>query len=351
MNGMRVLALLIAFAVGTAIFTLSQGQSTKTSGFRVPDQTSREKAAGSLRNLSAEERAAFGADANAFLPIAKPKANDWLGAHRETGQTFNQFLRSFPVKPDRKRKVIYIQPLGSFEAAKSPSLKALREFAEAFFHGLEVKTAKPLDPAKLELTTRINSYSRQKQILSLDVLEAMRKRLPPDAFCVLAVTMTDLYPDPKWNFVFGQASLRERTGVFSFARYHPAFYGEESADNQKETSGEKQERAERQTAKLVLERSCKVLVHETGHMFGIKHCIYYQCIMNGSNHLEESDSKPWHLCPVCLRKLSSSTGFSLALRYEKLAGWHRTHGFEKEERWCRDRARQIRTATKKADRE
>jgi archaemetzincin len=44
------------------------------------------------------------------------------------------------------------------------------------------------------------------------------------AFCLNAVTMEDLYPDPQWNFVFGEASLPDRTGVFSFARYNPMFY-------------------------------------------------------------------------------------------------------------------------------
>jgi archaemetzincin len=33
--------------------------------------------------------------------------------------------------------------------------------------------------------------------------------------------MEDLYPEPSWNFVFGQASLNERVGVYSFARYGP----------------------------------------------------------------------------------------------------------------------------------
>mgnify|MGYP000107882883 CR=1 FL=1 len=42
-----------------------------------------------------------------------------------------------------------------------------------------------------------------------------------------AVTMTDLYPSEDWNFVFGQASLRNRVGAYSFARYDPAFYGKE----------------------------------------------------------------------------------------------------------------------------
>jgi len=36
--------------------------------------------------------------------------------------------------------------------------------------------------------------------------------------------MTDLYPRDSWNFVFGLASLRERIGVFSFARYEESFY-------------------------------------------------------------------------------------------------------------------------------
>jgi len=96
--------------------------------------------------------------------------------------------------------------------------------------------------------------------------------------------MTDLYPEPSWNFVFGQASLRERVGVYSFARYDSAFYGE-ARDRDYET--------------LLLRRSCKVLAHETGHMFGLAHCIYFNCLMNGSNHLAESDRRPLHLCPVC----------------------------------------------------
>ena len=62
--------------------------------------------------------------------------------------------------------------------------------------------------------------------ISTDVLNFLRTKLPSDAFCILAVTMEDLYPDPTWNFVFGQASLTERIGVYSFARYDPAFYGE-----------------------------------------------------------------------------------------------------------------------------
>lgn len=53
-------------------------------------------------------------------------------------------------------------------------------------------------------------------------------------------------------------------------------------------------------------------------MFGVRHCIYYQCVMNGSNHLEESESRPLELCVVCLRKLQSNIKFDILERYKKL---------------------------------
>jgi len=40
--------------------------------------------------------------------------------------------------------------------------------------------------------------------------------------------------------------------------------------------------------------------------------------MNGSNHLQESDSRVMDLCPVCLRKLQYSLGFDIIERYTKL---------------------------------
>ena len=51
------------------------------------------------------------------------------------------------------------------------------------------------------------------------------------------------------------------------------------------------------------------MTHEIGHMFGVKHCVYYNCAMNGSNHLQESDRRTEHLCPVCLRKLQVLTDY------------------------------------------
>ena len=41
------------------------------------------------------------------------------------------------------------------------------------------------------------------------ILTFLKKKKPEDAFCVVGITMIDLYPRDSWNFVFGQASLTE----------------------------------------------------------------------------------------------------------------------------------------------
>jgi len=53
------------------------------------------------------------------------------------------------------------------------------------------------------------------------------------------------------------------------------------------------------------------MVHEIGHMFGIEHCIYFDCCMNGANHIAESDAQPIHLCPVYVHKLEYVIGFDI----------------------------------------
>ena len=52
--------------------------------------------------------------------------------------------------------------------------------------------------------------------------------------------------------------------------------------------------------------------------------------MNGSNSLEESDSQPLELCPVCLRKLQWNVGFDVAERFRGLRDFHKVSGLESE---------------------
>jgi len=66
------------------------------------------------------------------------------------------------------------------------------------------------------------------------------------------------------------------------------------------------------------------------HMFGVQHCIYFHCLMNGSNHLAESDARPIHMCPVDLRKLQESIGFDVVERYRRLLQFYLNAGFTEE---------------------
>jgi archaemetzincin len=89
----------------------------------------------------------------------------------------------------------------------------------------------------------------------------------------------------------------------------------------------------------LLRRSCKVLAHEVAHMFGIAHCVFFNCLMNGSNHLAESDARPLHPCPVDLRKLQHSVGFDPEARYRRLLDFGRKVGFDDEPAWLEQRLR------------
>jgi archaemetzincin len=292
--------------------------------FEPPSPEVRRAAVGDLAGLSPILHRAFSADAPEFEQVPKPGPHDWLTVHEEPGQTFDQFKASRPNRPTDSRRVIYLQPLGEFVADRSPPIEKLRAFAAAFF-AIEIKALPAVSLNASRFTTRHNPNTGNLQILTGDVLDSLKARVPADAFCVLAITMDDLYPEPSWNFVFGQASLRERVGVYSFARYDPAFYGESRAPGYEI---------------LLLRRSCKVLVHETSHMFGLAHCTFFNCLMNGSNHLAESDRRPLHLCPVCLRKLQWSIGFDVLERYGALERVTRANGFTDEANWL---SRRIKT--------
>ena len=71
------------------------------------------------------------------------------------------------------------------------------------------------------------------------------------------------------------------------------------------------------------------MVHEIGHMFGLKHCVYYECILNGSNGGFESDRFPDRtLCPICLTKLKLNIKFDIRERTVKMIEACHALGFQ-----------------------
>merc|ERR1712093_714841 len=61
--------------------------------------------------------------------------------------------------------------------------------------------------------------------------------------------------------------------------------------------------------------------HELGHCFGCKHCVHFNCLMQGSNNGSEAEKKLHDVCPICLKKMFFACEFDPAVRYQKLKDW------------------------------
>ncbi len=324
-----VTVLVLSLAIGVSVWwkSMEQNSDDDLMMFRPPDLQQRLAAIGDVSNLPEAMKRVFD-PADEFQPMKAPQGRDWLANYPEGGQTFATFLREDLQKPNHERFVIYLQPLGSFDAEHTPNLEALREFTETYFT-LETKLLPPLKVSDKQLSERTNSYTNRPQWSAGDLMKIMESQMPSDAFCMLGITMTDLY-GVTHNFVFGQATMRGRVGVFSFARFDPDFFGD-SRPVDVET--------------LILRRSCRVLAHEVGHMFGMPHCIHFRCVMNGSNHLAESDSRPLHLCPVCLRKVHTSVGFNPIERDQALLERYQQSSLTLEAEWTARRLSRLTAET------
>lgn len=245
--------------------------------------------------------------------LTRPQPGDWLGEHPEPGQTYQEYLRGNPVKPDRSRRTLYVQPLGSFTPTQRKIVEKTARYMELYFN-LPVRVRPPLGLSLIPASARRkHPVWKDDQILSTYVLESVLiPRLPQDAAAYIAFTTSDLWPGEGWNFVFGQASLEDRVGVWSIYRYGDPEGGD-------------------QAFRRCLMRTLKVSAHETGHMFSMHHCTLFECNMCGSNSLVESDERPMWLCPYCMAKLCWATGASPARQFERLAAFSKARGLKKEQ--------------------
>lgn len=265
-------------------------------------------------------------NADGFTPMPKPEPGDWLHRFKEPGQTFAEYVRSRPPGPTKKRTQLVLQPIGKFTETQRARLEEIRAFAALWF-ALPVELSKKAFPLPVS-NRRERTWGEKKwtQYETGYFLNRLAERLPADAIACQGITMADLYPEESWNYVFGQASLVERVGVYSLARYGPEFWGLE----RDEAAG-----------RLELLRSIKVVTHESGHMFGLMHCKRHLCNMNGSNSLAETDRQPLALCPECLKKLQWRIGFDVRERYEALAAFYEKAGLADEAVWVKKRLARI----------
>jgi archaemetzincin len=245
------------------------------------------------------------------VKLNSPMPGEWLDQHKEKGQSFESFLKTKPAIPNNASNVIYLQPIGNFTATQLKQLELTREHLELFFQAT-TQTLHPISDAIVPKTARRNGMENNDQLLAGFILDSILiHQKHPNAIALMGICEKDLYPKPEWNFVFGLASYRARVGVSSVYRLQDMAYGNGSAN-------------------LCLERLIKISSHEIGHMFGLRHCIDADCVMNGTNNIEETDNNPARLCSHCQRKLQTLLRYDNIKRLKGLEDFCKRNQLEKE---------------------
>ncbi|KLJ06139.1 hypothetical protein EMPG_10432 [Blastomyces silverae] len=200
-----------------------------------------------------------------------------------------------------------------------------------------------------------------------DLLDAVISMLPKDAYALILIVKQDLYESADDTFVCGRAYGGSRVAVVSTSRYNPILDGKHNVDHYvakscidtsrpkkrtKFSSSSNQDIASNddtssplpaallahtslppldllptttQLAGLWLGRVCRTASHELCHCFGIDHCMYYACSMQGSASLPEDARQPPYLCTVDLAKMLHATGTTAKDRYLAILSFCKKH--------------------------
>lgn len=304
------------------------------------------------------------------------------------------------------------------KAVPFPDTEDVREYLEAFYHGLPVKMlpsprayftadiengvtsappgskkgTKSRPPVERSPTLWLNTHKPASCIgirtrptpdgafthqLNLnDLLDAAIEILPSDAYALLMMVKHDIYEDEEDDFACGRAYGGSRIAVVSGARYNPILDDEqrvprehawpashcesymkeccEAADDEDGPRKKKAKVAKKANkvpqvkeetpmhaalsahmslppidhspsaaalSDLWLGRVCRTGGHELGHCFGIAHCDYYACSMQGTASIIEDARQPPYLCPVDLAKVLQATGVDEKERYRVLIAY------------------------------
>lgn len=244
------------------------------------------------------------------VKLGVPQEGEWLKEHKETDESFEQYIAKKTVTTTEKRKVIYLQPIGIFSKMEDKMLKLTAEYTEYFF-GLKTVLLDPIPADNFPRDKRRTQFETEQLDAAYIIDDILPGKIPEDGIVIMALTASDLYPNPNWNYVFGLASYSKRTAVTSMHRFEGYdFMGGYYP--------------------LCLNRLIKTSTHEIGHMFTLPHCVHAECLMNGANHLKELDSQTNSLCSVCLAKLSWNLNFDNEKRMKNMISFFKKHQLDSD---------------------
>lgn len=364
---------------------------------RVASKTDRQKALGD----SNEKRTDFIFDhkfLESFDDLPLPEnESDWLAQYAEKGQTYQEFVqvsRTLESPASVGRTIIYLTLFGSLETFLF-DMNSLTDYTQRYFQ----MPVKQIDlftnihrneethewkckyfffsfdcqnfvyvenqtgtlnmnnnrTRNFNIRTRYDETSKRCQIRVHGILNLLKKVVPNDGKCLIALSMYDLYDGDSDLFIAGLSLPNNRVAAFSLFRYDPYLKMDESnwfeytltVDDQSTDKSNERQRS-------ILLRACRLLTHEICHLFGIAHCIFFACLMNGSGNLgkvclselvfvsnrmisEEDFRQPLLECPIDLRKLRSLLCFDGHRRYEDLLEFFRAQGFDSEAKMLEDK--------------
>mmetsp|Transcript_44452 Transcript_44452/g.78711 ORF Transcript_44452/g.78711 Transcript_44452/m.78711 type:complete len:260 (-) Transcript_44452:51-830(-) len=231
-------------------------------------------------------------------------------------------------------RFLYLVPL-SWEEEAAPCTEvtaAAAAYIQAFFPGLSVEVLKPAHVPP----HRQHPEDGQDQMLTSDAYEVlgklrMQREIARKGVGIVGLTTTDIYPGEEWDHVAGESLPMNSVGVVSW--YRSSRWDEDNTLRPPDGAPP--------PFSLALRRFVCTLSHEITHLFGLHHCIYRHCLMNGTNHQSESDVRPGCLCVVCLRKLylglcdradgDEAASSWIESRQQGLQEWYVQHGLDVSE--------------------
>lgn len=242
-------------------------------------------------------------------PLTTPRSGEWRGQFHESEQNFSQYISDSRLA----RGALVVQPIGNLPEDQKQAVDHLLDAISAFF-GMPAICAAPLALDKLPRYC-FRNHNGALQINAESMMSAaLRPWVGGDVASVIALTPLDIYPGERWPFesAYGWSSYQDGTAVLSTAHI---------LDSSRPDRGRN------------LERLTKLIIHELCHTFSLKHCVKYNCLMNGCSDLRETDAKPLALCPDCLAKISLASRRDPATHLEDMLDLCKTKGFLPEARY------------------
>lgn len=296
--------------------------------FKAPGKVEIQKALGKLDDESSINFVFTEKFFEKFDSLPSPiKETDWLAQYAEKGQSYMEYLqlsKTLHTPASSHRKTIYLTLFGPVDSTIF-DVDSLADYTQRFFQ-MQVKLINPFThvqwndtknqwtckflPFKIfslhlflmeklgtmtltsgksrnfDLRTRYNEKTKHSQIRVNGILNLLKKVVPEDARCLIALSMCDLYDGNEDLFIAGLAMGNNRVAAFSLYRYDPYLTFDDSNwfDCKLKVASNLQEDIDQRRDVLLL-RACRLLTHEICHLFGIAHCIFYSCLLNGSGNL------------------------------------------------------------------